>query len=357
MVSAEALPHSHSHPHSSSVHAQPQQLVDPDRVLDIFADGANDLLRLNDTLQREVDLVSERVVIPLVRAAWPDIDASGFMPKLRTCVGIYTHLGLSCVACSGTRPWPFAVLSRASRTLGLSKSTLASVVHVALPLAFRLIERKRAERLALASALIIVFDEALDSPDTPAPVRSAKVMAILEGNGTPNTPCLRALDAVWQEMRARLDGEQDARALRELFDLYRKWAEAEHRNVNGEPDPTGWCHRREAIIASMQSLAWAIAPYANDAARLAWLVHVAECGQMIDDLLDIEKDRREGRITPAQTGMWTIDTIRASFTEIERAFIRTLAEAGDTHGAYVDLCLMVGRAQMYRVTRILIDHP
>ena len=331
--------------------------VDPHRVLGLFADGADDTLRFNETLQREVDLVCERVVIPLVRAAWPDIDKSRFMPKLRTCIGAYTHVGLSCVACSQTRPWPFAALSKASRALRLNTSSLAAIVRVALPLAFRVIERQRVERLALASALIIVFDEALDSPDTPACERAAAVMGVLEGQShTALTPCLAALDAVWRATRARVEGAADEAKLQEIFDLYRAWADAEQKNVNGEPDPTGYCHRKEAMVASMAGLAWAITPYAGDA-QLQWLVHIAECAQMVDDVLDMEKDRLEGRATPAQTGMWNLETIRNGFADVEKALVKGLAEGGDIEGAYVDMCLMVCRAQCHRATRILIDHP
>jgi hypothetical protein len=354
MVSLEAsLP--------SSQAALPDMQVAPPieahRVLEVFADGAEDMLRFNEILQREVDLVCERVVIPLVKGAWPDIESSGFMPKLRTCIGAYTHVGLSCVACSQNRPWPFAALSKTSRALRLSTSSLAAIVRVALPFAFRVSERERAERLALASALIIVFDEALDSPDTPARSRGAAVMNVLEGMaGAASTPCLRALDAVWKETQSRVESDDDKAHLHQIFDLYRAWADAEQKNVNGEPDPTGYCHRKEAMVASMAGLAWAIRPYAGDA-QLKWLVHIAECAQMVDDVLDMEKDRLEGRATPAQTGMWNLETIRSGFADVEKALLKGLADGGDTHGAYVDMCLMVCRAQCHRATRILIDHP
>ncbi len=331
--------------------------IDPHRVLVLFAEGAEDTLRFNETLQREVDLVCERVVIPLVRRAWPDVERSKFMPKLRTCIGAYTHVGLSCIACSQTRPWPFAALAKASRALRMGTSSLATIVRVALPVAFRVIERERAERLALASALIIVFDEALDSPDTPARARAAAVMGVLEGRPLSTmTPCLAALDAVWRATKARVKDAADDAKLAEIFDLYRAWADAEQKNVNGEPDPTGYCHRKEAMVASMAGLAWAITPYAGDA-QLKWLVHIAECAQMVDDVLDMEKDRLEGRATPAQTGMWNLETIRSGFADVEKALVKGLVDGGDTEGAYVDMCLMVCRAQCHRATRILIDHP
>jgi hypothetical protein len=332
-------------------------------VMEVFRSIDVDAWRPNAIIEREVQRLIARVVLPVVRQAWPEVDRSPFLPKLTACVSSYTNLALSCIVCSRRRPWPFRLMSAASRLLRWREPSIARVATATTPLLFRWLEKERVERAALAAALIIVFDEVIDEGGS----TDACSLLARRPSADPVGPSLaekaggrdvesNALAVVAAALWRRVRDVDDGRALERVVELFRAWAESERLSLAGAPDPEGLCHRRPAIVASMEILAWAIAPYAGDA-ETRWLVDLAELGQMVDDVLDMEKDAKNGRLTPALTGAWTVETVRRARASAEAQLVSLARAAGERDGAYLRLAVRTFRAQTRAAAEILFENP
>jgi hypothetical protein len=162
--------------------------------------------------------------------------------------------------------------------------------------------------------------------------------------------------AVGSAMRERIFDVDDAEALHRVVELFGVWADSERQNLEGEEDPHGLCHRKPAMIASMEVLAWGIAPYAGDK-EIAWMCNCAHFAQMVDDLLDLEKDERQGRRTPAREGLWSVETTARAFREAEAELVAIAKEGGEEDGPYLRLVVETFRAQCRVSAEILAANP
>jgi len=263
-------------------------------ILDGFGDDARDprLPSFRAVLVDEVDRLFERVVLPVVRSAWPDVEQSPFLAKWKSGYVLYCGLGLSAIVCSRRRPVLVDVASRAVRALGLSEAGVVSVARFAIPVVFRVVERALCERAALGAAWILVLDEALDDgmPGVNDETKLKTLRRCLRGEVDADASVeLCASAALSVALRARCTSDEDVRAFEDVIAAVSAWADGEIASVRGEVDPTGSSFRMAGVTGSMDVLLWAVRAYAGDVER-DFLYRIAELGQIVDDWLDLDKD-------------------------------------------------------------------
>lgn len=310
-------------------------------------------------LTAEVDRLFRREVLGCVRPVWPDVDAAGFLPKWRGGFDLYCSLALSCIVCSARRPVVVDVASRVFAVLGLDEDAIARVGQQAIPLVFRGLEVAACRRAALVSAWILVLDEALDDGLGAVDLndRPAVLSAAMRGALPPTTtPELRAVHALGAAIRDTVRDADDALALARVVDDVERWARCEVANLLGVPDPHGVSHRTIGITASMDLLGWAVSRRAGPKEH-QFLYRVAELGQMVDDWLDADKDRAQGRATPATAGVWTIETMAATYDAAESLLHELQDDAGEPAGAFRRLLHRTFRGQIQHMTRCLVENP
>lgn len=356
MVTAEIL--NRSAPPAKGVVEDAPRPDECNAVFELFAGKDTSDFKFNEIIEHEALLARDRVVMPAIRKAWPSVDSDPFRKKLDACVMPYTNCALSCIMLSQKRPRSVRMASGLARFFGMSSGSMARSLAPFAPVLFRFLEKERVERAVLGATLIIVFDEALDDGMAEYPIRDrASVLCdVVRGTREPTSERMKATAEIAREMRARLKDDGDRQHFEHVVELFQLWAEAEVKNLMGEPDPSGFCHRREAMLASMEVLGWGVRPYVGDA-ELHWMIGLAECGQMIDDLLDMEKDAKQGRITPAREGRWNFQTIQAAFAEGEAQLEKLLRDSGEPDGPYLQMCLETFRGEAKESVRVLRDHP
>ena len=279
-------------------------------VLRLFGDDALSpgLPSFRAVLVREVERLFDSLVLPTVRACWPDIGQSPFLTKWKAGYILYCGLGLSTIVCSRRRPGLVDLASRGLRAMDASESVIVGAAHVAIPVVFRFLERRLCERAALGAAWILVLDEALDDDHGGGDVeaRATDLRRALRGECADNASvALRTSAAMARALRERCDDAGDRAAFEDVIAHIEAWIDGEVASVAGIPDPTGTSFRMAGVAGSMEVLLWAVRRYAGDVER-EFLCRIAELGQMADDWLDIDKDEAQGRVTPATTGAWTI---------------------------------------------------
>lgn len=329
-------------------------------VVDLVGvDCIDQIASFRAVLTKEVEALFHRHVLTAVRPVWPGIDGDGFLAKWQGGFDLYCSLALSCMVCSARRPGAVVFASGLFRFLGLDEAAIARLGGRAVPWLFRFLEPAACERAALASAWILVLDEALDEGmnDVDLAARPAVLAEVMRGHLPAGaTKELRAVHAIGERMRAILRDADDAAHLARVVDDVFAWASGEVKNLLGEPDPLGVCHRTIGITASMDLLGWAVSSHAGPKEH-QFLYRCAELGQMVDDWLDIDKDQAQGRVTPALTGAWSLQTMQASYSAAEQLLNELADEAGEGEGAYRRLVVRTFRGQMQHMVRCLVDNP
>jgi hypothetical protein len=331
-------------------------------VLSLFGDDAlaPGLPSFRAVLVHEVERLFEALVLPLVRACWPDVDQSPFLPKWKAGYVLYCGLGLSTIVCSRRRPALVRVASRGLRAVGASEVAVVGAARVAIPVVFRLLEKRLCERAALGAAWILVLDEALDDDHGGGDVgdRAAALRRALRGECEAHASvALRTSATLAHALRARCDDAADHAALDDVIAHVEAWIDGEVASVAGVPDPTGTSFRMAGVAGSMEILLWAVRRYAGDVER-EFLYRIAELGQIADDWLDIDKDRAQGRTTPATTGVWTIDDMARVFARAGELLDALAHQAGEPlGGTFHALLVRTFRGEVQRMARTLVENP
>jgi hypothetical protein len=333
-------------------------------VLRLFGDDAlaPGLPSFRAVLVHEVERLFDALVLPTVRACWPDVDQSPFLPKWKAGYVLYCGLGLSTIVCSRGRPALVDVASRALRAIGAGEDTIVGAARVAIPVVFRVLERRLCERAALGAAWILVLDEALDDDDRhhhgDVGDRAAALRRALRGDADEGASvALRTSAAMARALRARCGDADDHAALDDVIRHVEAWIDGEVASVAGVPDPTGTSFRMAGVAGSMEILLWAVRRYAGDVER-DFLYRIAELGQMADDWLDIDKDRAQGRVTPATTGIWTIDDMARVFARAGARLDDLASQAGEPPGGvFHQLLVRTFRGEVQRMARTLVENP
>lgn len=332
------------------------------RMLSVFGADATDaaLPTFRAVLVREVDHLFGRVVLPVVQAAWPDVDNSAFFRKWRGGFELYCGLGLSTLVCSARRPAVVHHLSRLMARLGASEAAVVDVAAVALPALFRLQERAACERTALGAAWILVLDEAFDDglPGLSLDERAAVLRAVVRGMAPAEASgSVRAAVALGNALRARFRSDDDRCTFEALLTAADGWIEGEVCCSRGAPDPDGSAWRMAGVTSSMDMLLWGVRHRAGPTER-ELLYRIAEVGQIVDDWLDIEKDEAQGRTTPAITGVWNDDDIHRVATRAEAVLHALATAAGEpVDGVFRRLLVRTFRGELVRMARVLVEHP
>jgi len=331
-------------------------------VLRLFGDDAlaPGLPSFRAVLVHEVERLFHALVLPTVRACWPDVDQSPFLAKWKAGYILYCGLGLSTIVCSRRRPGLVDVASRGLRAVDASESTIVGAARMAIPVVFRVLERRLCERAALGAAWILVLDEALDDDHGGGGVgeRASALRRALRGECSDDASvALRTSAAMARALRARCDDADDHAALDGVIGHVEAWIDGEVASVAGVPDPTGTSFRMAGVAGSMEILLWAVRRYAGDVER-DFLYRIAELGQMADDWLDIDKDQTQGRVTPATTGVWTIDDMARVFARAGALLDDLAAQAGEPRGApFHRLLVRTFRGEVQRMARTLVENP
>jgi hypothetical protein len=337
-------------------------------VLCLFGDDALSpgLPSFRTVLVHEVERLFDSLVLPTVRACWPHVDQSPFLTKWKAGYILYCGLGLSTIVCSRRRPRLVDLASRGLRAMSASESVIVGAAHVAIPVVFRVLERRLCERAALGAAWILVLDEALDDDDDDddghggddVETRASELRRALRGECTDTASvALQTSAAMARALRQRCDDADDHAALDDVIAHIEAWIDGEVASVAGVPDPTGTSFRMAGVAGSMEVLLWAVRRYAGDVER-EFLCRIAELGQIADDWLDIDKDEAQGRMTPATTGAWTIDDMARVFARAGGLLDELAAQAGEPHGApFHRLLVRTFRGEVQRMARTLVENP
>ncbi len=331
-------------------------------MLDVFGSDASDPTQptFRTVLVREVDRLFARVVLPVVRTAWPDVVDSAFMRKWRGGFELYCGLGLSTLVCSAHRPALVHQTSRLLARIGAAEATVVDVASVVLPVLFRVQERAACERTALGAAWILVLDEALDDglPGLSLDERAAVMRAVLRGIAPTNASgSVRAAIALGAALREQCRSDDDRHAFEALLTAADAWIEGEVGCSRGSPDPDGSAWRMAGVTSSMDMLLWSVGHRAGPRER-EFLYRIAEVGQIVDDWLDIEKDEAQGRTTPAITGVWSDDDIHRVAARAEAVLHELASAAGEpVDGVFRRLLVRTFRGELQRMARVLVEHP
>jgi hypothetical protein len=320
-------------------------------VLSIFAPG-----RADPALEK---LGFSAVLEALLDDAWRDSVASRapadltstpfFERKLRAGFSVYCALGLSAVACSTSRPAWLRFGAGVARALALDTDAVAAVARPWMPRLYRWLSPGLVDRCAVASAFILVMDEILDDElghlDDDA--RVAAVSALARGDARLDSGLGRFLAVLVDDLRAHDPARWSSVAARVAA-----WARAEVELDAG----ASLAPRQLTIDVSMEVLAFA-APAFVGTRELAWMQGIAALGQMVDDVMDIEKDLAVGRITLAADGTWSVATIAALYARVVDDTVALLDAMGESHAPTRALYMSTLRAQLLHMARVLVENP
>lgn len=320
---------------------------------DLFGDGGRGFSPVLDDV---VEQLWQSAVGARLAAAAPEVLTSPFATKLRAGFSTYLGLGLSAIVCSRKRPRVVRAACGTATWLRFEKDRIRRIGLLAMPALFLRACGREADRLAAAAALILVLDEILDDvwrDETPAARLSAMRTLILAGEG-PDVPLVRAARSFALALGLLEPPPQRARAAEEMRARLVCWVEAEHALDLGTQDPV--VCRAVGVAVSMELLAFATDAGRVGARELGWMQRIAELGQMVDDVLDLEKDARAGRATPAVRGQWDVNTVERALSSL-RLETRSLVAEDGTRGAVLELYVETFDDELRRMTRILAENP
>lgn len=283
----------------------------------------------------------------------PEVLAAPSMRKIRAGFATYAPLGISAVVCARGRPRVLDLVTAGARGLRLGAPTIAALGCRLLPPLLRVSCGEALDRVALASFLILGLDELLDDrlAHRPPRERADALAALVRERRVPEGDplaafCARLLDE-WQARACGVEAEQLGPLLEDLS----AWAYDEVALETG--DTASGPPRQRGIQVSMRMLACATARWVQ-ADELAWMIRIAELGQRLDDLLDLEKDLAAGRLTLAGSGEWTLpqaEALYASLVEETRALV------DEPYQPIAWLFEQTFRRQLRRMAEILAAHP
>jgi len=252
-------------------------------------------------------------VMPLVASHWPAVLGTPFMDKLRIgACDLYAVAPYTALFCGQQPPRAVRAFIGLGDLLPLTDAAFSRLAGILMMGLGRAALQRTHRQIATVAAFIVVVDHVLDHCMTEPPAaRGRHLAAIIRGDATPESDALRLVAALSRAMSADLGPGQApvfAAAMEKVF----AWLDAEVRALSGLPDPGGEGHRRAGVEGTIAGLLFPIGDRAGPAAH-AWMNEVSMFVQMVDDVLDIERDIFDGRPTPATAGRWTLDAVEAAW--------------------------------------------
>ncbi len=309
-------------------------------------------------LRKEAARAFDVFVAPEIAKHWPALQLPGSRvgAKLRIAVeNVYACGPYTALLLAPGRPRVVDMFVRTVQRLSLAPQRFIALLDIVLTPLCAVTLRTQRRRIALAAAFIALADETLDAHmhDVPMLSRARAFTELLAGNATPTNPAQALLAAIVAAMRAGVHG-RDRDEIEACFTMCARWADAEVKNLEGEVDPSGWCWRWDGILAGVDGMCWAARGFVGDRER-AWMYGVSELVQSLDDLIDIDADKRDGLVTPAMTGKVTVATVAEKLAETEQ-LVQEVARAGGFHDErYVSLAVRAYRYQLCDLVRLMLN--
>ena len=269
----------------------------------------------------------DRYVMPLIREHWPAMLRDPFAVKLRLAAcDLYASAPYTVLFCAPNRPLSVALVTEIANRLPLPNVVLGLGSRAAMSVLGRVALHEQHRRIILIAAFIGTIDHTFDHcMDEPPKERGRKLRALLDGEWEPDTPPLRLTRALQVEMEKDL-APREQRAYAQAVERLKDWVNSEVAGLMGKVDETGLGHRLAGIEGTIDGLLFPIYHYAGEGAR-RWMYDVSLFIQMLDDYIDVEKDRADGRLTPVISGEWTFDDLVETWHKTVQG-IEALTRAG-----------------------------
>ncbi|MBM4280554.1 MAG: hypothetical protein FJ137_07265 [Deltaproteobacteria bacterium] len=278
-----------------------------------------------------------RYVQPLIAQHWPESLGERAGRKLRflTC-NLYATAPYTVLFSAPQPPFPVGPARWLGSRLGLSTTSLSRLAGVAVGATAAVLPALTERRILLFAAFIAtidhVYDHCLDGVD---PVeRGRRMGGLLDGTWTPDATtthagAFRLVRALHDEMQAGIDNDDDQRELDRALARLRDYVDAEVKAMTGVPDPSGCCWRMPGVLGTIDGLVFPVWRHAGEQAR-QWMYDVSLFVQVLDDYLDIVKDRGELRPTPMLTGHWDEATLEAIWSKTLDGIVALAKSSGVT---------------------------
>ena len=188
----------------------------------------------------------------------------------------------------------------------LRKINFIPLYRPLIKLGARLLNRRK--KIIFVGAFLTLVDELVDNIFTHN--KKEQLKDVIFGN-SPVEGKLKLVRYISQEL---IKMGADLRPMLE-------WAEAEEKNGNGIKDPEGLCFRKFGILYANQLLVWTINGNSREKDMLGKAAFLL---QMIDDVIDIEEDKKNHINTPAIEGTWNAKTIKKQFIDMRETILSTV---------------------------------
>lgn len=325
-------------------------------VRDIIGEPDPRFAGLPVALRNETRRYWRRHVEPLISEHWPAVRETPFYRKLQIgAQNVYAPAPYTIVVVSKQRPLVLRAFNRVCSALRVPRALIVVGMKLMLPVFAWLLLQRENRRIVQMAAFIALVDEAFDGhlDDVPAEERGELLRKILNGAVPPPTPSFALVRALRDALEEGCSDEEK-RELARAMDGCVAWGEAEVKNMLGHPDPDGLCHRKVGILTGIDGLAWTVRRHVS-AAEHQWMYDVSEFIQMLDDWVDVEKDAREGLTTPAHTGVWTLESVRAAYEKTSDSVARIVEDNGEDYAPYVELARESYRYQVADLLGMMLN--
>ncbi len=278
-------------------------------------------------------------LVPMIEASWPSLldEPAGKKLKFLAC-DLYATAPYTVLFCSPRRPLTVDVPMRVGQWLRVSPPVLARFAARAVEWLGDTFPAATQRRIAVTAMFIAtvdhVFDHCMD--DLFPQERERRIKGVLDGSFTPDTGPLKLVRALIVAMQEGLDAGERA-LFQDVLARVGEWVESEVKGMTGVEDPDGLCWRLAGVLGTIDGLVFPVLGYAGEGAR-EWMYGVSLFCQIMDDWIDVERDRQDVRATPVLTGKWTIETVRSQFDVTSQGIqdlARTSGLQGDAYLAFV----------------------
>jgi hypothetical protein len=309
-----------------------------------------------DAIRAVVNRKFDRHVKPLFAAHWPEALSGSTQKKLRflSCQ-LYATAPYTVLFSSPHPPFVVRVARGIGTGLRLDPTRTAAVAALAVRGTSALLDENIERRIVQIATFIATIDHVMDKcmDGVGAHDRGRRMRGALDGTWTPDSSVphhgafafLRALKA---EMGAGIDDDGARAVYANALARVDEYIEAEVQAMSGVPDPEGLSWRMPGVIGTIEGLIFPVIHFAGPTAR-RWMVDVSYFVQVMDDWIDLDKDRLDVRETPCLTGAWTFETVREAWTRTLDGIVDLARESGMQDERYLSFVRETYRAMTIEV--------
>jgi hypothetical protein len=301
----------------------------PDPALQVFPDAIRSLVFARH----------DHYVKPLFEKHWPEALTGSTNKKLRflSC-NLYATAPYTVLFSSPRPPFVIRTMRAWGSGLGFGPPAMARWGARAVTLAARFLDETVQKRIVQIASFIATIDHVMDKELTGhAPADRAKLMhAALYGPiaEVPTSGPLAYLRALKDEMGAGIADAQDQQVYAKALARIDEFLECEVKAMTGVPDPSGASWRMGGVWGTIDGLIFPVHRHAGETAR-QWMYDVSLFVQVMDDWIDLDKDKLDVRETPCITGVWTYDTVKATWQKTLDGIVALAKESGVHNESYL----------------------